>query len=566
MTPLAEPVIIVGGGLAGLVAAHEITKAKQKVIIVDQESEANLGGQAFWSLGGIFLINSPEQRRTGIRDSLELAKSDWYNSAQWDRLDDEDIWAKKWADAYLEFAYGPKRQYLRDLGVGYLPFVSWAERGGSTATGHGNSVPRFHLTWGTGPAIVRAFADPVLAAAKEGLVDFKFRHRVDSLNVQSGRVTGVSGVILEPSDHLERGVESSRKAVGDFDITGRAVLVSSGGVGGNVELIKELWPKERFHNHVPEHWIVGVPAHVDGRMIKISEKAGARTVNKDRMWHYTEGVKNWNPIWPDHGIRVIAGPSALWLDATGKRLPPPCYPSADTLSTLRHICSTGYDHTWVILNKSIAYKEFALSGSEQNSDFTGKSYIGVIRRLLFGSIHIHDFQHKGEDWVTATTIEELVSGMNRIVERDAYGPKVDLARVRKEIEARDAQFDHPFSKDAQAMLIRNAQAYPGERRCCKPHKLTNPAWGPLIAVRMNLLTRKTLGGIQTNLESQVLDAAGNVIPGLYAAGEVAGFGGGGAHGYNALEGTFLGLATFSGRAAGISLASGDRLDAADAAN
>lgn len=532
-----KPVIIVGAGLAGLVAAYEITKAGQKVIFVEQENQANLGGQAFWSLGGIFLVDSPEQRRFGIRDSLELARRDWYNSAQWDRLDDEDVWAKKWADAYLEFAAGPKRQYLRDLGVGYLPTTGWAERGASVATGHGNSVPRFHLTWGTGPAIVKAFADPVLEAAKKGLVEFRWRHQVDAISLDSsGRAIGVAGVVLENSDHLERGVQSSRKAVGDFEITGRAVLVSSGGIGGNVPLVKKLWPKDRFHGHTPEHWVVGVPAHVDGRMISISEKAGARTVNNDRMWHYTEGLKNWNSIWPNHGIRVITGPSSLWLDATGKRLPPPCFPSADTLSTLRYICSTGYDHTWLILNKSIAFKEFALSGSEQNSDFTSKSLVGVLKRMIWGSQHIHDFQQKGEDWVTADNIEDLVVGMNKIVKRDQRGPEVELEQIREELETRDAQMEHPYSKDTQVMLIRNAKAYKGDVRCCKPHKIADPAWGPLIAIRLQLITRKTLGGIQTNLQSQVLREDGSVLPGLYAAGEVAGFGGGGVHGLNALEG------------------------------
>ncbi|CAO1613500.1 unnamed protein product [Jaminaea pallidilutea] len=553
-SPSREPVIIVGGGLAGLVAAYEITKAKQRVIIVDQENEANLGGQAFWSLGGIFLIDSPEQRRGGIKDSLELARRDWYNSAQWDRLDDQDVWAKKWADAYLEFAAGNKREYLRQLGIGYLPSTGWAERGVWTASGHGNSVPRFHLTWGTGPAIVKAFADPVLAAQKEGLVEFRYRHQVDAITTDaSGRVTGVHGSVLEPDD-AARGVASSRKVVGDFQLKGRAVLVSSGGIGGNVELVKKLWPKDRFHGRVPEHWVVGVPAHVDGRMIGITEEAGARTVNNDRMWHYTEGLKNWNSIWPDHGIRVITGPSSLWLDATGKRLPPPCLPSADTLATLKYICSTGYDHTWMVLNRSIALKEFALSGSEQNSDFTNKSIVGVLKRLVWGSQHIVDFQEKGEDWVTADNIEELVKGMNAIVERDNRGPKVELSKVKDEVEIRDAQLDHAFSKDVQMMLIRNARSYSREPRCCKPHKLTDPAWGPLIAVRLNLLTRKTLGGIQTNLESQVLKPDGSVLPGLYAAGEVAGFGGGGVHGYNALEGTFLGGCIFSGRAAGMSLA------------
>lgn len=556
-----DAVIIVGSGLSAMVAAYEITKCKQKVIIVEQENEACLGGQAFWSLGGIFLVNSAEQRRCGVNDSVELAKRDWYASAAWDRLDDEDIWSKKWADAYLEFAAGEKRNYLRDLGMGFVPTVGWAERGAGTADGHGNSVPRFHLTWGTGPEVLRVFRDPVLKAGKEqGLVEWKFRHQVDEIVLDStGRATGVKGTVLVPFDG-ERGVKSPRTPIGQFELKGRAVVVASGGIGGNVNLVKEMWPKERFSGRVPENFVVGVPAHVDGRMVKITESVGARTVNKDRMWHYTEGLANWNPIWPQHGIRVIPGPSSVWLDATGKRLPPPFYPGCDSLGTLKHICSTGYDHTWFILNKSIAYKEFALSGSEQNPDITGKSILGAISRLIWGPEPVKKFQEHGADWVTAETLEELVKGMNGIVETDGRGntPKLDFEHVKTVLTDRDAQVEHPYTKDTQIMLIRNARTYKGETRAVKLHKILDPAYGPLIAVRMNLLTRKTLGGLQTNLDSQCFDNDKNLIPGLYAAGEIAGFGGGGVHGQNALEGTFLGGCIFSGRQAGLALAKAGR--------
>ncbi|CAO1628753.1 unnamed protein product [Sympodiomycopsis kandeliae] len=558
-----EPVIIIGSGLAGLVAAYEITRAKQKVIIVEQENEANLGGQAFWSLGGIFLIDSPEQRRWGIKDSLELAKRDWYGSASWDRLDDQDEWGKKWADAYLEFAAGEKREYLRKLGMGYVPTPGWAERGGGVADGHGNSVPRFHLTWGTGPEVLRVFRDPVLKAGKEeGLVEWKFRHQVDSIVLDDqGKAVGVKGQILEPFEG-ERGIKSTRTSVGTFSLSGRAVIVAAGGIGGNVDLVKQMWPKERFSGHTPENFVVGVPAHVDGRMVKISQEAGARLVNKDRFWHYTEGLSNWNPIWPGHGIRVIPGPTSLWLDATGKRLPPPCYPGCDSLATLKHICSTGYDYTWFVLNQSIAYKEFGLSGSEQNPDVTNKSYLGLLSRLYWGPEPVRAFQKHGKDWVTAANIEDLVKGMNEVVRKDEEElhqnkktlPKIDVDNLRTVITDRDIQVDNNFTKDTQIMLIKNAKSYKGEPRTVKLHKILDPAYGPLIAVKMNLLTRKTLGGLQTNLDSQCFDQHKQLIPGLYAVGEIAGFGGGGVHGHNALEGTFLGGCIFSGRNAGLALA------------
>ncbi|KAE8223836.1 hypothetical protein CF319_g3191 [Tilletia indica] len=570
-----DTVLIIGGGLAGLVAAYELTLANKHVTIIDQEPECNLGGQAWWSLGGIFLIDSPEQRRMGIKDSMELARRDWFNSAQFDDLEDQDYWGSRWAEAYLKFAGSEgMRTYLKKVGVGFVPQVGWAERGSGEAGGHGNSIPRFHITYGTGEEIVRVFRDPVLKAAREkNLVTFKYRHQVDALlQDASGRVVGVQGTILEPSD-VERGQKSSRKAVGDFTLQGRAVLISTGGIGGNLELVKQMWPVEKLGGKVPEHFVLGVPAHVDGRGLKIAEQAGARLVNKDRFWHYTEGLKNWDSIWPNHGIRVIPGPSSLWLDATGKRLPPPLFPGCDTLATLKYICSTGYDYTWFILDKSIILKEFALSGSEQNPDITKKSLWLLFQRLMYGPEPVKKFMEHGDDFVVAETLGELVEGMNNKA-KDRNGPQVAYEAILKVIQDRDSQLTNKYSKDAQMMLINNARTYWGDRltRVVKPHALLDPAYGPLIAIRMNLLTRKTLGGIQTDLQSRVIRSSSSspegvkldqVVEGLYAAGEVAGFGGGGVMGHNALEGTFLTGCIFSGRAAGLALAEGaDAFDAA----
>jgi predicted oxidoreductase len=554
-----EPVIIVGGGLAGLTAAYELTKAKQKVIIVDQESETNLGGQAFWSLGGIFLVDSSQQRWMGVKDTIELARKDWFNSAQFDRLDDQDFWAAQWANSYLDFAHHSMKDYLSNLGLGFVPTVGWAERGDGTASGHGNSVPRFHIAWGTGPEVVRIFRDQVIKAAERGLVEFKFRHQVDGILVdEAGKAFGVKGKVLEPSNEA-RGVASSRESIDAFSIRGQAVIIASGGIGANIELIKEMWPKERLGGSVPDHVVTGVPAYVDGRMIKIAEGAGVRVVNKDRMWHYTEGLQNWNPIWPNHGIRVLPGPTSIWLDATGNRLPSPCFPGCDTLSTLRSILSTGYDYSWFILNKTIIEKEFSLSGSEQNPDLTGKSIYLFIKRLLGGQEPVRKFREHGVDFVVEDNLKDLVHGMNKL--RRGGAPELQYEHIEKIMKDRDDQVANPFTKDSQIMLIHNALKFRGDRmaRCAKLHRILDPAYGPLIAVRMNILTRKTLGGIQTNLKSQALRGDGSVFPGLYAAGEAAGFGGGGVHGYNALEGTFLTGCIFSGRAAGLAIAENAKL-------
>ncbi|MFD4404477.1 FAD-binding dehydrogenase [Nocardia sp. NPDC058499] len=545
------PVIVVGAGLAGLVATYELTRAGHRVLVVDQENRNNLGGQAFWSLGGLFFVDSPEQRRLGIHDSYELALQDWLGSAGFDR-DDEDHWARQWAQAYVQFAATEKRDYLYDLGLRVTPLVGWAERGGALADGHGNSVPRFHISWGSGPGVLEIFLNPVLEAERNGLVRFAFRHRVDDLLVDDGAVTGVRGSVLEPTE-LARGVATSRTVVDDFEFRAGAVVVTTGGIGHNHDLIRRNWPVDRL-GPAPRTMISGVPAHVDGRMLGIAESAGAALVNRDRMWHYTEGINNWDPIWPDHAIRIIPGPSSLWFDANGKRLPAPCFPGFDTNTTMKAILSTGHDYSWFVLTQAIIEKEFALSGSEQNPDITSKDRLTTVRsRFTKGApAPVEAFKEHGADFVVADTLRELVDGMNAI----ARGPQLDFADMERQIVARDREITNKFTKDAQVSAIHNARTYFGDKtaRVAKPHRILDPAAGPLIAVRLNVLTRKTLGGLQTDLDSRVMRSDGTPFPGLYAAGEVAGFGGGGLHGYNALEGTFLGGCIFSGRAAGRALA------------
>ncbi|BDD84596.1 FAD-binding dehydrogenase [Tsukamurella pulmonis] len=544
----APDAIVVGAGLAGLVAAYELSRAGRRVLIVDQENRDNLGGQAFWSLGGLFLVDSPEQRRLGIKDSFELAWQDWTGSAGFDR-EDEDRWPRQWARAYVEFATHRKRDYLRRLGLGFTPVVGWAERGGGTADGHGNSVPRFHLTWGTGPEVVRVFREPVERAEAKGLVRFAFRHRVDELITGAdGAIVGVRGAVLEPTD-LERGVASSRETVGEFEFRAPTVLVTSGGIGHNFDLMRQYWPAERL-GPFPRHMIAGVPAHVDGRMLAISEEAGANIVNRDRVWAYTEGIHNWDPIWPDHAIRIIPGPSSLWFDANGNRFAAPNFPGFDTNATMKAILETGYDYSWFVLTQTIIEKEFALSGSEQNPDITEKDLKLALGRVKSKGAPgpVEAFKQHGEDFVVADTLEELVAGMNAI----GRGGHVELEHLRTQIEARDRETANAFSKDAQLQAMHNARNYLGDKvvRVAKPHRILDPAHGPLIAVRLNILSRKTLGGLETDLSARVLGADGAPVPGLYAAGEVAGFGGGGVHGYNALEGTFLGGCIFSGMTAG----------------
>jgi predicted oxidoreductase len=538
-------VVVVGAGLAGLAATVELADAGKTVVLVDQESEANLGGQAHWSFGGLFLVDSREQRRMGIRDSLDLAWQDWTGAAGFDR-DDEDAWPRRWARAYVEFAAGEKRAWLHAMGVRWFPVVGWAERGGYDALGHGNSVPRFHITWGTGPALVEPFERRVRAAVDAGRVTLRFRHRVDELAVEGGVVVGVRGAVLEPTT-AERGVPSSRTEAGAFEIASQAVVVASGGIGGNHELVRSNWP-DRLGSP-PDDLLTGVPAYVDGRMLAISETAGARLINRDRMWHYTEGVANYAPVWPGHGIRILPGPSSMWLDAVGSRLPAPLFPGFDTLGTLAHIAASGHGHTWFLLNGRIVEKEFALSGSEQNPDLTGKSVRQVLSRVRAGAPPpVEAFLRQGEDFVVRDDLHDLVDGMNDLV----GAPLLSFDDVEAQVVARDREVDNPFTKDMQITAIRGARRYRGDRlvRVTPPHRILDPKARPLIAVRLRVLTRKTLGGIETDLGARALGADGAAVRGLYACGEAAGFGGGGMHGYRSLEGTFLGGCLFSGRAAG----------------
>jgi predicted oxidoreductase len=537
--------IVVGGGLAGLVAATELTDAGKRVILVDQEGDQNLGGQAFWSFGGLFLVDSPEQRHLGIKDSFDLAWQDWQGAAGFDRA--EDNWPKRWAEAYVNFAAAEKRGWLRAMGHRIFPIVGWAERGGYDATGHGNSVPRFHVTWGTGPGVVEPFERRAREAAAAGKLIFRFRHRVDALTMSGNTVDGVRGTILEATS-VPRGVSSSRTAVGEFAFKAQAVIVASGGIGGNHDLVRKNWPQRL--GTAPKHMVTGVPAHVDGRMIAITEAAGGRVINRDRMWHYVEGVHNWNPIWPGHGIRILPGPSSMWFDAKGNRLPSPLYPGYDTLGQLDYIMKSGHEYSWFILTQAIIKKEFALSGSEQNPDLTGKSWLMTARRAINkgAPAPVEAFKDKGKDFIVRDTLADLVAAMNQHSGENL----LNFDHIKMQIEARDREIENTFVKDTQVMGIHNARRYIGDKliRTARPHRILDPEKGPLIAVRLNILTRKTLGGFETDLDARVFGNNGEIVPGLYAVGEVAGFGGGGMHGYRSLEGTFLGGCLFSGRQAG----------------
>lgn len=548
-------VLVIGAGLAGLVAAVEAADAGKRVIVVDQEPGASLGGQAWWSFGGLFMVDSPEQRRMGVHDSAELALADWLGSAGFDR--DEDYWPRQWAHAFVDFASGELRGWLRELGVKVFPVVQWAERGGYQAAGdsllktaHGNSVPRFHVVWGTGPGLLAPFVRRAQQHLRDGRLQLRFRHRVTELLTDTGdaaAVTGARGEILAESA-AARGERSSREVAGEFVIAAGVTVVSSGGIGANHDLVRANWPVG--YGDPPAEMISGVPDSTDGLMLGVAQRAGGRLINSDRMWHYPEGVVNHSPVWSNHGVRILAGPSSLWLDATGRRLPSPLFPGFDALGALREVTASGHAHSWFVLNSAIIGPEFALSGSEQNPDLTGKSVVQLAKsRLGKGpTAAVQAFVDGGVDFVTADTVAELAGKMNEL----GGGQLIDAGELERVIVARDLQVRSGLGKDPQIAAVAAARRFRGDRmmRIADDGELLDPRKGPLIAVRLHVLTRKTLGGLETDLTGAVRRSDGSVVDGLLAAGEAAGFGGGGMHGYRALEGTFLGGCLLSGRVAG----------------
>ncbi|MDT0755514.1 FAD-binding dehydrogenase [Mammaliicoccus sciuri] len=538
---MQKNIYIIGSGLSGLVAATELLKKGYTITMLDQEPRQAIGGQAYWSFGGLFLVNSKIQRRLGVKDSYELALNDWFGTAQFDRLETKDFWSKKWAEAYVHFATYEKEAYLKSMGIKLTPMLGWAERGGSLANGHGNSVPRFHITWGTGPGLINPFVDYVLKKEKEGKFRFLTRHQVTNIDIHNNQIKGISGNILEPSD-VNRGEPSSRKIIDTFTYDVDNLVISTGGIGANQDMIKKNWPKRL--GTPPNYMIQGVPDSTDGKMIELSESLGVNIVNKDRMWHYTEGIHNHSSIWTKHGIRIIPGPSSIWLDAKGNRMSAPDFPGFDTLHSLETITKTGYDYSWFVLSEDMIKKEFALSGSEQNPDITNKDVKLLIKERLKSNVTgpVKAFLEKGDDFVTADNLESLVAKMNQLTNEDL----LDYQHIKAQIKSRDLQINNKFTKDPQVAFIHNARKFLGDKfiRTAKPHKLLSN--NKLIAVKLHLISRKTLGGIQTNLDGQAFNQDNQLIEGLYAAGEASGFGGGGVHGYRSLEGTFLGGCIFSG--------------------
>lgn len=530
----SSDIVIVGGGIAGITAAIELLNFDKKVLIVDRDTKENFGGLAKESFGGMFFVDTPQQRRAGIKDSPELAFKDWCSVAQ---FGEGDELPRAWARAYVYNCTSHVYEWLKSKGVSFFPVVHWVERG---LFKPGNSFPRFHMVWGTGSELTNVLIKRLLNHPKALTnLEIVYQHKGEELLTEGKRVIGIKGID-----------ESTNK---EFEAKGEQIIVATGGMGGNIERVKRNWYKP--WGEPPETILNGAHKYALGDMHDAVQNKDGIVTHLDKNWPYAAGVHHPRPQREGHGLSLVPPKSALWLDYTGNRFGPmPLITAYDTRYCVEQICNQKKKYSWQILNMKIAYKEFAISGSESNKAMRKKSWLGFIKTILFGNKElVHDMLDNCKDFVVADTIEELVDKMNVL----AGTSDVKLEHVQNSVSTYDAHINRgkKYFNDEQLRRISHARQYRGDKvRTLKSQKIVDPKAGKLIAIREFILSRKTLGGIQTNLDGKVMGKDGQPMSGLYAVGEVAGFGGGGMHGLGTLEGTFLGGCVLTGRVAAYSIA------------
>lgn len=526
---LRTEVLIVGGGIAGITAAWELLDAGRKVVILDRDVESEFGGLAKKSFGGMFFADSPVQRKRGIRDRADIAFEDWCAVAE---FDPEDELPKRWAEAFVYNSTEHVYHFLTARGIRFFPMVQWVERG---LFKRGNSLPRFHLVWGTGHELSERLKSELFRHPKAGTnLEVKYGHCVESLTTAAGRVTGVEGRI-ETTDEA-------------FRAEAEQIVVATGGMGGDIEQVKQRWPEER--GAAPDTILNGAHRYADGKLHHAVEAINGRVTHLDRTWPYAAGIHHPRPTRPDDGLSLVPPRSALWLNYRGERIGPvPLVTAYDTRYLVDAICRQDKKYSWQVMNRRILQKELAVSGAEHNPAFRNKSYVQVAQTLLMGNTAlVEDLLENCPDFVTADSLEQLAERMNALTGDD----DVDADTMIRTVRAYDTEIERgeKYMNDQQLRLISHLRKYMGDRvRTCKYQKIEDPKHAPYVAIREFILSRKTLGGVQTDLRSRVLDRSGQPIPGLYAVGEAAGYGGGGLHGKGSLEGTFLSGCVFSARVA-----------------
>jgi uncharacterized protein len=533
-------VLVVGAGIAGLVVTLELLERLdpgKRILLVDRCQPHEVGGLAREAFGGMFMVDTQEQRRSGVQDSVELALEDWLRVAE---FEERDLWPRRWAQEYVSRARDEVGGWLKRYGVRFFPVVNWAERG---VYGDGNSVPRFHLTWGTGKALVDSVWSAIQAHATGSRLEVRFQTRVTEL---IGDGQAVTGCRLDPEAEIEA------------DQT----VIAAGGIGGNLQLIRREWPAEL--GGPPQEILMGSHYYADGAMHEEVKRIGGNVTHISRMWNYADAVRHPKPRRPGQGLKLIPPRSGLVLDPTGRRYGPiPLIPTFDAYYALERMCEDPRGYYWMICNWKIARRELDVSGSEHNPQLREKRLVRFLLSVLLGKpTLVRYFVDHCPDFVSAHSLPELTQRMQAVTDDDALDP----ATVEREVGHYDATIarGRPLFNDDQLRRIAQLRNWRGDRlRTCAFQRIVDPKAMPLIAIRMSVMARKSLGGIQTDLQSRVLRPDGEAIPGLYAAGEAAGFGGGGMHGKRSLEGTFLGGCVFSGRLAAqaVAAAARDRLPA-----
>jgi predicted oxidoreductase len=525
-------VIIVGAGLAGIIAALELLDQNKKVLLIDRDEEEALGGLAKWAFGGMFFVDTKHQRRNGIKDSIDLAMKDWFSYA---RFSENEYWGKKWAEQYIHLCTDHSYHWLRKHGLDFFRVLNWTERG---LEQDGNSVPRFHMVWGTGWELVRVLKNKLLQHPKSSNLQLRFQHRVTELLAAGQGVEGVRGM--------------DERSQQPFEAQADIVIVATGGINGSIEKVKQHWYPA--WGTPPEIILNGAHKYALGDLHEATEKIQGSVVNLDKQWNYAAGIRHYKPRKKDHGLSLVPPKSALWLNYEGRRIgPKPLITAYDTRFLVERICQEPKKFSWQLLNRKIALKEFAISGSEHNEAFRDKKFLSFAKTVLFGNKKlVNKILDQCEDMIAAPTLEELVDKMNAL----QGNQDVQLAYVKEAVNTYDQAIEQgsPYS-DEQLQRIAHARQWRGDKvRTCNMQKIADPKAGPFIAIREFILSRKSLGGIQTDLQCRVLtqaDEAGQQqpIPGLFAIGEAAGFGGGGIHGLRSLEGTFLGACVITARVA-----------------
>jgi len=517
-------VVIVGAGIAGLVAAHECLEKGKSVTIIDRHAEEHVGGLARTAFGGMALVGTPIQKRMGVRDTPELALSDWQSFAE---FSGDDNWPKLWAESYVEQSAERVFHWLREKGMRFMPAVNWVERGNY---GPGNSVPRYHIMWGTGLGLVERFVELIEAHPNAGKIRFVFGCRVDDLIEDGGRIAGCRGMI---------------EATGEECVfLGDQTIVATGGINGNLQKVRDNW----YWGRAPAELLNGSHPYCDGHLHDVVAQHGGIVTHLENMWNYAAGIPHPQPQFEGHGLSLIPCKSALWLDHTGKCIgPEPLITGFDTNDMCGRLSEMEKPYSWQVLNWRIAAKEFAISGAEHNPHIRDGRMLPFLKETLLGNHRlVRQMQEENDHFIVADTLPELVEQMNALNGDEL----VDFDTVQHAIRSFDDNVRRGPGQwnDDQLRRIVHARAWRSDRiRTCKPKPLLDH--GPLIAIKLRLITRKSLGGIQTDLESRALDSGGNPIPGLYAVGEAAGFGGGGASGRRSLEGTFLSGCILTARAA-----------------